>query len=54
MINRAFILSSRIQSSKKKPDGSFVTINYRNTWFWIDDATSIPSEPSRNRCSFSP
>jgi hypothetical protein len=27
----------RIQSSKKKPDGSFVTINYRNTWFWIDD-----------------
>ncbi len=27
----------RIQSSKKKPDGSFVSIYYRNNWFWIDD-----------------
>jgi hypothetical protein len=27
----------RIQSSKKKPDGSFVSVNYRNNWFWIDD-----------------
>jgi hypothetical protein len=27
----------RIQSAKKKPVGAFVSINYRDTWFWIDD-----------------
>jgi hypothetical protein len=27
----------RIQSSKKKPTDTFVTINYRDHWFWIDD-----------------
>ncbi len=27
----------RIQSSKKKPVDTFVSVNYRNTWFWIDD-----------------
>jgi len=27
----------RIQSSKKKPDDSFVSVYYRNYWFWIDD-----------------
>jgi hypothetical protein len=27
----------RIQSAKKKPEGSFVSVYYRNTWFWIDD-----------------
>jgi hypothetical protein len=27
----------RIQSAKKKPESSFVSVYYRNTWFWIDD-----------------
>jgi hypothetical protein len=27
----------RIQSAKKKPEDSFVSINYRNNWYWIDD-----------------
>jgi len=27
----------KINCSKSKPDDSFVTINYRNRWFWIDD-----------------
>ena len=27
----------RIHSEKKKPEGSFVSVYYRNTWFWIDD-----------------
>ena len=27
----------RIHSSEKKPPDSFVAVNYRNTWFWIDD-----------------
>jgi len=28
---------SRIHSAKNKPDDAFVSIYYRNTWFWIDD-----------------
>ena len=28
----------RIHSAKKKPEGSFVSVCYRNTWFWIDDS----------------
>jgi len=27
----------RIQSAKKKPEDSFVSVYYRNNWFWIDD-----------------
>jgi hypothetical protein len=27
----------RIQSGKEKPSDSFVTMNYRDHWFWIDD-----------------
>ena len=27
----------RIQSDNQKPPDAFVTVNYRNTWFWIDD-----------------
>lgn len=27
----------RIHSGKERPANSFVTINYRDTWFWIDD-----------------
>ena len=27
----------RIHSAKKKPDGAFVDVYYRDTWFWIDD-----------------
>ena len=27
----------RVQSSRKKPANSFVTIQYRDHWFWIDD-----------------
>ena len=26
-----------IHSSKSKPAEAFVTVNYRNHWFWIDD-----------------
>ena len=28
---------SRIHSAKNKPDDAFVSVYYRNTWFWIDD-----------------
>ena len=28
---------SRIHSAKNKPDDAFVSIYYRNTWFWIED-----------------
>jgi len=28
----------RIQSSKQKSPDAFVSVNYRNTWFWIDDS----------------
>ena len=28
----------RIHSAKKKPEGSFVSAYYRNTWFWIEDS----------------
>lgn len=31
----------RIHSAKKKPEDSFVTIYYRNTWFWIDDGDLV-------------
>jgi hypothetical protein len=27
----------RIKSSKHKPEGAFVTVQYRDHWFWIDD-----------------
>jgi len=27
----------RIHSSKSKPSNAFVTVNYRDTWFFIDD-----------------
>jgi hypothetical protein len=27
----------RVQSSKKKSEDAFVSVYYRNTWFWIDD-----------------
>jgi hypothetical protein len=27
----------RIHSDKKKPDNAFVEVNYRDTWFWIDN-----------------
>lgn len=26
-----------IQSSRRKPDDAFVSVQYRDTWFWIDD-----------------
>jgi hypothetical protein len=26
-----------IHSSKAKPDGAYVTVPYRDYWFWIDD-----------------
>jgi hypothetical protein len=28
----------RIHSSKERPPDAFVSVNYRNTWFWIDDS----------------
>src|SRR5215469_1991719 len=28
---------SRIRSSKQKPNDAFVTVHYRNSWFWIND-----------------
>ncbi|HKN15300.1 MAG TPA: hypothetical protein VJX47_00045 [Candidatus Sulfotelmatobacter sp.] len=28
----------RIHSSKQKSPDAFVSVNYRNTWFWIDDS----------------
>jgi hypothetical protein len=31
----------RIQSSKKKPEDVFVRVNYRNTWFWIEDGDLV-------------
>ena len=27
----------RIRSSKQKPNDAFVTVHYRNSWFWIND-----------------
>jgi hypothetical protein len=33
----------RILSGKNKPNEAFVEINYRNTWFWIDDG-DLPSK----------
>ena len=27
----------RIQSSSEKPDDAFVSVPYRNSYFWIDD-----------------
>jgi hypothetical protein len=27
----------QIKSSRSKPDDAFVSINFRNHWFWIDD-----------------
>ncbi len=27
-----------IHSSKQKSPDAFVSVNYRNTWFWIDDS----------------
>ena len=27
----------RIRSAKQKSADAFVAVNYRNTWFWIDD-----------------
>ncbi|HYK35887.1 hypothetical protein [Alloacidobacterium sp.] len=27
----------RVRSSKQKPNDPFVTVRYRNNWFWIDD-----------------
>ena len=35
----------RIHSAKKKPDDAFVTVYYRNTWFWVDDG-DLPSKRS--------
>ena len=31
----------RIPSSKKKPQDAFVSVFYRNTWFWIDDGDLV-------------
>jgi hypothetical protein len=28
----------RIHSSKQKSPDAFVSVNYRNTWFWINDS----------------
>lgn len=28
----------RIHSAKRKPEDSFVSVYYRNTWFWIEDS----------------
>jgi hypothetical protein len=27
----------RIRSAKQKPNDAFITVQYRNNWFWIDD-----------------
>lgn len=35
----------RIHSAKKKPENSFVSVFYRNTWFWIEDS-DLPSKRS--------
>jgi hypothetical protein len=31
----------RIHSSKRKPDEAFVTVYYRDTWFWVDDGDLV-------------
>jgi len=33
----------RVHSSKKKQQDAFVTVHYRDTWFWIDDG-DLPSK----------
>jgi hypothetical protein len=35
------ILMIDIHSSKKKSDNAFVSVYYRDTWFWIDDGDLI-------------